>query len=165
MKMPSIKSLGSIKGMPKLGKGGWQRPPSVRDIVVKPKVPGEREDPLEKMAMQGVSGSLPERIIWKWLEDSGHLYDVQRAFAGGRRVAGGMMLDFYVYSLGVARVVLRVQGEYWHRIRPGQRSKDDSQAFRLRAAGYIVVDLWEYDIYQAALADRVGRYVMGEIRG
>lgn len=164
--LDTIKSLGGLGKMPKLGEGGWAKPPPMGDIVVNPKVPGKQVDPLEKRAMQGVPGTLPERIIWKWLEDSGHLYEVQQSMFGGRRIAGGMLLDFYVYSIGGQRIALRVQGEYWHGpMGPGKKSKDDIQAFRLRAAGFLVVDLWEHDIYQAAMIGRVRRYVMREIRG
>ena len=164
--LDTIKSLGSIKAMPKLGKGGWTKPPPIKQIVVNPKEPGKQVDPLEAKALQGVPGSLPERIIWKWLEDSGHLYEVQRAMFGGRRIAGGMILDFYVYSIGGRRIALRVQGEYWHGpTGPGKKSKDDIQAFRLRARGFLVVDLWEHDIYQAALSGHMRRYVMGAILG
>lgn len=166
MMLDSIKSLGSLGKMPKPGEGSWTKPPSVSNIVIRPVEPGEREDPLEKRAMQGVPGSLPERIVWKWLEDSGHLYEVQQALFGGRRIAGGMVLDFYIYSIGGRPIALRVQGEYWHGpLGPGKKSKDDIQAFRLRARGYLVVDLWERDIYREALTGHLKRYIMRQIIG
>ena len=163
--LPTIKGLGSLGDMPRLGKGGWTKPPSTELIVVNPKEPGKQVDPLEARAMQGVQGSLPERIIWKWLENSGHLYEVQTAMFGGRRIAGGMLLDFYIYDLG-PKIALRVQGDYWHGpMRLGQKARDDQQAFRLRARGFLVVDLWEHDIYQAALSGHLKRYVLREILG
>lgn len=157
-------SIGTVREIPSLEDAvRRQRPPGERKIEARATPPGEREDPLEAQALQGVSGTLPERIVWRWLEyESGWLYNVEYSYAGGRRVAGGMVLDFYVYSL-FPRVVIRVQGEYWHHVRSGQRVKDDRAAQQLLQAGYRVIDLWELEIYAAALSSTVGPYITREI--
>ena len=120
-------------------------------------------DPLEAAALQGATGTLPERIVQRWLESAGHLYQAEHWEMGGRLVLGGAVVDFVVYDLAPQPVVLRVMGEYWHGELPGRQARDDEQAQRLRRMGYLVVDLWESAIYAAALAGRVGSYVLGEV--
>ena len=118
------------------------------------------EDPLEKAAVQGVVASLPERIIWKWLIDHGHVFQVQKPEFGGTRTVGGVTADFVVFTLAPRKVVLRIQGEYWHGPEfPGARAHDDEQAGRLRRQGYLVVDLQEAGIYKAVLDGHLTRYI------
>jgi len=113
--------------------------------------------------MQGVDGSLPERIVWRWLEDRRLLYQPQTQELGDRS-AHGATVDFKVFDLAAMPVVIRVQGEYWHGPAfPGRRAVDDEQAARLRAEGLIVCDLQEQDIYAAVQADRLTAYIMAEI--
>ena len=45
----------------------------------------------------------------------------------------------------------------------GTQRRDDEQAMRLAAMGYVVVDLWEGELYQAAREERVGRFIWDEI--
>ena len=164
-----IRGFGKVRKVAKIA-DLWEiselegRAPAQARIVTRPGVPGRTEDVLEKRALQGVVGSLPERIVWKWLEQAGHVYEAQRTELGGRMVAGGAVVDFFVYDLAGTVVVLRVQGDYWHGVQnPKRQARDDEQAGRLRAQGYAVVDLWESDIYEAARLDRVGRYVLAEV--
>lgn len=118
------------------------------------------EDPLEAAAVQGVVASLPERIVWKWLAKHNHVFTTQKAELGGVRTVGGTTADFVVYTFGPQVVVLRIQGEYWHGPEfPRARAHDDEQAGRLRAQGYLVVDLQEAAIYEAVLTGRLTRYI------
>lgn len=118
------------------------------------------KDPLEAAAVQGVVASLPERIVWKWLVDHGHLFTTQKAELSSPQTVGGTTVDFVVYSLAPQPVVFRVQGVYWHGPEfPGARAHDDEQAGRLRRQGYLVVDLRENDIYEAVLRKRLTRYI------
>lgn len=158
-----LKGLGGLPKLKGLTKAKWRRGPGrPKPITLEPEVPGEKVDPLEAAAAQGVMGSLPERIIRKWLEGSGYLYQVQVGEGGGARQLGGMTLDFVVYGIAAFPVALRVQGTYWHRL--GERTAlDDEQAGRLRLRGYIVVDLSEQDIYRAVLGHRLDRYVKSRI--
>lgn len=124
-----------------------------------------REERLEAKAKQGVVGTLPERIVWLWLELSGQVFEVQKQLMGGAGLVGSSRADFVVYFLLGRPVVLRVQGAYWHGPDMMRGGVDDEQAARLRGVGYVVVDLWEEGIYEAALAGRVEGFVMGEVYG
>lgn len=159
-----IKKPGGLKGLKGIRKGRWGRKLSKpKPIALKPEVPGVAVDPLEAAAAQGVQGTLPERIILKWLERRGYLYRVQVAELGGARSLGGMSLDFVVYGLAGLPVVLRVQGTYWHGPLMDRTALDDEQAGRLRLNGYLVVDLWEHEIYQAVLSHRLTEFVLNRI--
>jgi hypothetical protein len=161
-----MKGLPSMPKMPGLGDAPSPSSISTGDTIAATfDLPGTaKPDPLEQYALQGVTGSLPERIIWKWLEDSGHNYIAQEALMGGRLILGGAVVDFIVYDLARAPVVLRVQGDYWHGpLGPGKAGRDDEQSRRLTERGYIVVDLWESDIYGAARGHRLEQYVRGEM--
>lgn len=127
---------------------------------------GRKEDPLEKAAKQGAVGTLPERIIWKWLEDHDHLFDCQSEQGGGRLSVGGAVIDFLVYTLAGQTVAIRVQGDYWHGPAfPERQARDDEQADRLRQWGYIVADLWESDIYEAVINERLDRLIEDAVNG
>ena len=144
--MPAIRALRKRSRMPTVAA------PSGRIPLVPELARPETKDPLEAKAKQGVIGSLPERIIWKWLEDQKLAFQWQQSAFGGRMLRGGMVLDFVVLGLAAGPVVIRVQGDYWHGpTSPGRPGRDDDQAQRLRAKGYIVLDLWESDIYAYAL--------------
>lgn len=155
----SLPTLGEVDPPPKLS--------DAEQIVIRPQTPGGPEgtrEQLERAALQGVEGTLPERIVWKWLEDHGHSYEHQRTEFGGRLVAGGAVVDFFVYDLAAKPVVLRVMGDYWHGPSfPGRQARDDEQAMRLTQQGYIVADLWESDIYEAVLQENLSRYILGEV--
>lgn len=115
---------------------------------------------LEAAAMQGQVGTLPERIVWKWLEAEQYEYQFQLAELGGRDTAGGAVIDFVVYGVALAPIVIRVMGDYWHGPQfPQTQAKDDEQYVRLHAMGYFVVDAWEHDIYEAVLKDSLTPYM------
>jgi hypothetical protein len=161
----SIEKLGSVEELPKLGELQSISRPSFT-LPGAPRQPGRArvEDPLEKAAVRGVTASLPERIVWKWLLEHDYLFDVQQVEAGGRLVAGGAVVDFIVYAIADRPVVIRVQGEYWHGPRfLGRQARDDEQAGRLRLQGYLVVDLWEQDIYDAVRWDRLNSWMLEQL--
>ena len=161
-----IKNFGKVRKISKVGELPAVRKMGSGRISVRRQVPGKVADPLEKAALQGVPGTLPERIVWKWLEDEDHLYEAQRAELGGRMWVGGAVVDFVVFDLGTNPVALWVQGDYWHGPAQGERqARDDEQADRLRLQGYVVVDLWEAELYEAARHERVGRYIMDQVFG
>ena len=155
-----------VRKIPRIGPLGQEKPeraPSFGKIAVRPGVPGAKVDPLEAAARQGVDGTLPERIIWKFLEDSRMLYTPQTQELGDRS-AHGTTADFEIMGIAAMPVIVRIMGTYWHSAAfLGRSSNDDEQAARLRAAGYIVIDLEEDSIYSAVLNDRLGDFVMGAI--
>ena len=162
----SLEKIGKVRKVAKIGtltEMPGERAVSFGRITVRPEMPGAKVDPLEAAAMQGVDGSLPERIVWRWLETERLLYTPQTQELGDRS-AHGATVDFEVFGLALMPVAIRVQGMYWHGSAfPGRQAVDDEQAGRLRAQGFIVCDLHEPDIYAAVLADRLTDYIMAEI--
>lgn len=167
MAIRGIRGIGKVAGIPKLGDEPRTRVAQKGGIPIAPRGAiqwAPAEDPLEKAAMQGVPGTLPERIVWKWLEDNQYSYLAQSSEGGGRLTMGGAVIDFLVFDIAGKPVALRVQGDYWHGPKfPDRQARDDEQYYRLTEWGYLVVDLWESDIYEAARHKRVGPYIMGEI--
>lgn len=122
--------------------------------------PPDEQKKLEALAPIVIAGTLPERILYNWLVKEEHSFVMQRKEFGGRDMPGGAIADFVVYSLHFRPVALRIMGDYWHGPNfPDTQARDDAQSARMRARGYIVVDLIESEIYNAALRDRLGEYI------
>lgn len=159
-----IRAIPSLPSMPELDLDlELVKVPSFAPITFEPQPLGKGENELEKAAKQDVDATLPERIVWKALEEQRLAFRTQVTLFGGVS-PGGARVDFLIYNIRARPVVLRVQGDYWHgRSFPARQARDDEQAGRLRAAGYLPVDLWESDIYQAVRYKRVWGYIEGEI--
>lgn len=115
------------------------RPPDPREAWAKPQ---------DEMPMKG---TLPERVVYKALEDRHIEFDFQSSLLGGRVELGGLVADFIISR---PPVVIRVQGRFWHgefdtetgdlesgEIAQGRR--DDDQRATLEEMGYSVLDYWE----------------------
>lgn len=167
-----LRSIGEIEGITAIGSVGAQPKPveiSGAHIHLRMRVSlgafGPRRESFETWAMPGDIGTLPERIVWKWLEDNRYLYAHELTIGGGREM-GGAVLDFLVYNMADRPVAIRVMGDYWHGSAfPGRQAKDDEQSARLRDRGYIVVDLWEGDLLEAVEAGRLMEYIMDQLSG
>jgi len=161
--------VGITGTIPKIGKIGEIAP--VRKVSAEVDLPEgphaneeTEQEELERYAKQGLVGSLPERIVYKWLEDNHYLFDWQRSFSGGRVIKGGFVVDFIVWNLVEVPVAIRVQGTYWHGpTSPGNPGRDDEDAAVLRAQGYAVCDLWEEAIYRVAPTNGLRRLIMQEL--
>jgi len=70
-------------------------------------------------------GSTNEWYVALALDKLGWDFSVQQKYFGGRAVAGGMVLDFIVYTKPNPTPVF-IQGEYWHR-----RSRGDIDALQV----------------------------------
>lgn len=114
-------------------------------------------DPREQYAVPKtqVTGTLPERIFYKALNDlhlqDGVDFDFQSSLAGGRIILGGLVVDFLFRRPPLA---VRIQGKYWHgefdrengNLMHGdivQGRRDDEQGMELNENGFAVLDLWE----------------------
>jgi len=112
----------------------------------------ERAQRVWRLREKGAVGTLPELCTMEWLERKRTPYEFQSAQMGGRRIAGGAVIDFLVDISAAGWYVWRVQGEYWHSGMETE-ARDEAQAerlMRLRIGGRpvaAVVDLWELDIY------------------
>jgi hypothetical protein len=67
-------------------------------------------------------GSLEELRTARALEKYGWNYDYQVSYFGGRRIAGGIVLDFLVFTVPLPTPV-PVYGSYWHGSRQAERDK------------------------------------------
>lgn len=158
-----IRGIGKIGEIKELGEGRVRQPTRVR-IALRKRGLGLQGDPREKQALQGVPGTLPERIVWKFLESGDYVYQVQSSVMGGRDIIGGSVVDFLVYNIYQSPVAIRVMGDYWHGSAfPGTQAKDDEQQQRLSSQGYLVVDLWESDLYRAADLGSVRSFILRKI--
>lgn len=126
-------------------------------------LPGSERERLEQKAAQG-TGTLPERIIQRWLETSGIPFFAQQIEFGGHMRVGGGVVDFVVSIGAPPGIVIRVQGSYWHTL-PDRVTKDYVQRERLIAKGYRIFDAWEHDIYDAVLGGYLGSYMMENLYG
>jgi len=122
----------------------------------------DKRKKLERFATQG-TGTLPERIVERALIDLDLTYTKQ-AHVGSALVIGGGVVDFVVYYGPLPGVAVRVQGDYWHTMRP-RMAKDRVQFERLKAKGYRVFDAWEHDVYEAALGGFIHDYVTEGLDG
>lgn len=114
--------------------------------------------PEEALMDLGPHTSLVESKVARELNRRREEWQSQVANAGGRSRSGGMVLDFLLPG---RNLVLRIQGSYWHGT-PGSKWKDDAQSVLLRAQGYRIADLWEYEINEnvrAAVARALGEWV------
>lgn len=116
-------------------------PPDPREAWAKPQ---------DEMPMRG---TLPERVVYKSLEDRDLPFTFQSSLQGGRIELGGLVADFVVDFR--KPLVIRVQGQYFHgefdretgNLINGEISqgrKDDEQRGMLEIMGYDVLDYWEY---------------------
>lgn len=112
-----------------------------------------------KLAAQIVSlqqrfprGTVPELVVYSWLQRHGYAFDYQVELYGGRRFEGGLVPDFVIYQDRTNADVWQVQGEYWHSLsRKGFADKTNN----IRMLGQIVngatvdrvIELWEDDLY------------------
>lgn len=111
----------------------------------------------DKQAQVPLAGTLPEIMVALALVWLGYMFQWQRSEYGGRLRVGGAVVDFMVY-FGGQRVVIRVQGDWWHS-QPERKRSDLVQAERLRAKGLRVFDAWEHDIYQAWVDGRLKVFI------
>ena len=104
-----------------------------------------------------VDGTLPERMAAYALVKLGIAFTTQNWEGGGRLYLGGAVVDIKAF-IGATIVIIRVQGDYWHSLKD-RIYKDAVQYDRLVAQGYIVLDLWEHDLYQAWADGRLVKFV------
>jgi hypothetical protein len=96
------------------------------------------------------SGTVPELVVYDWLQRKGIPFEFQVEVRGGRSSAGGSVVDFIVRS---GRTwAWRIQT--WYHTLPEKRARDEIQKRLLQGAlvqGYQidgVVDVWDMRIYQ-----------------
>lgn len=137
------------------GKGGGIRqldvtPEQLREVAGRI---GEKRARRVWRLMGKVVGTVPELCAYDWLEKRKLVFDFQSSQMGGRRVAGGAVVDFIISGLAADGLyVWRVMGEHWHQ-GPELEEKDEVQRVRLLRLWIgglpvvAVVDVWEGDIY------------------
>lgn len=118
----------------------------------------EGEDPLEARAIphDSLRGTLPERIMYKWLQDRRINFDFQSSLLGGRLEFGGIVADFilpdFMYVLNPAGPT---HSEF-ARIR-----KDEEQTMILAEFGYRTFIIPEADVYAEYKFEEIMRSILG----
>jgi very-short-patch-repair endonuclease len=117
-------------------------------------------DPREARAIPKslVKGSLPERIVFKWLVVhnfvSGIDFDFQSSMEGGRIEMGGLVVDFLFRH---QMIIIQVQGPTHNQLL--RQQKDNEQTMILATYGYQVLELDDDIIYNEALFDTTMRMI------
>jgi len=118
-------------------------------------------DPLEMRAVphSEVRGTLPERILYKYLVERMHMmpgvdFTFQTSLVGGRIVLGGIVADFMFPLL---RIVIQIQGPT-HRDFLRMR-KDQEQTAILEDFGYKVYGIDDSTVYNAPLFEQTVRRI------
>lgn len=118
------------------------------------------EDPLEARAVKEttVRGTLPERIVYKWLVSMMRFipdvdFDFQSSLQGGRMELGGILADFLFPNI---KIIIQVQGPT-HKVFL-RSMKDEEQRQLLAEMGYTVYEIGLDTIYNEDLfEDRMRR--------
>jgi hypothetical protein len=115
------------------------------------------------------SGTLPERLVAKWLLSHGVEYagmgyeanptkgfSFQLPLLGGRAgFGGGAVVDIFLSAAvsGTKQgVAVRVNGLYWHS-QPATAARDEAQRLALVAAGYVVSDISDAEVLNRGTLD------------
>ncbi len=80
--------------------------------------------------------TLPEQAVSQALTRLGIAFESQKPFMGGRQLAGGTVIDFFLPELNIA---IFVNGLYWHYHDPADIAKDKLIATALESQGVKVV--------------------------
>ena len=125
------------------------------------------EDPLEARAVSRtqVKGTLPERIVYRFLSVNMHMaegvdYTFQSSQDGGRLELGGMVADFLFPLL---RLVIQVQGPTHRGFR--RHRKDEEQTSALELMGFTVVEVGLDTIYNVYWFENFMRRLFGLAQG
>lgn len=139
----------------KIQTGRWVRPQKMRerDVFVLHRR-GWSAEPIgisqgEQRAKQGIRGTLEERILYKELERRKVPFDFQSSLAGGRLMLGGMVADFILLD---RPVIIRMQGLKWHTGMMAEH-KDEMQKGILQGYGYIVLDIFDWQVQDPLLCE------------
>ena len=128
-----------------------------------PKRPRIGEDPLEARAVPHsiVRGTLPERIMWKFLVERLHFvpdvdFDFQSSLQGGRVDLGGIVADFEFPFL---KIILNPLGPTHNEFL--RMKKDNEQVMALEEMGYQVYMIPEDAVYEEYGFDELMRKIFG----
>ena len=119
------------------------------------------EDPLEARAVQNVVGSLPERIVYKYLVSRLRMvpdadFDFHSSLHGGRIELGGLDVDFLFEHIYIA---LEVDGP--SHLKYIRQQKDEEKRMALADMGYTSYNLWDWEIYDLEIfEDKMRRIFM-----
>lgn len=119
------------------------------------------EDPLEARAVkeETVRGTLPERIVYKWLVSRLRMvpdvdFDFQSSLQGGRMELGGILADFLFQHI---RIILQVQGPTHTQYLRSR--KDEEQRQLLAEMGYTVYEIDVDTVYNEERFEDVMRRI------
>lgn len=113
-----------------------------------------RATPKSKM-----KGTLPERIINRWLIEKGHFvegmdFNQQSSLEGGRAEMGGLVVDVL---FPIMKIIIQVEGPT--HLEFLRSKKDEEQKGILEDMGFRVFNVWEREIYNEVLLEEVMRRI------
>jgi len=97
-------------------------------------------------------GTIPELIVYQWLEQEQVRFIYQATAFGGRAVRGGLLPDFVVIQ-GGSGAAWQMQGDYWHS-KKFNPDRDESSRIRLLGSEFegvkveSVIFIWEDRLYR-----------------
>jgi len=170
-KLPTLKKRSKKRGLKTLGVANTQLPAlkidekkSVQqlenpDVMYVYNLLGGTKSADLKMARRVIElkntqlpyATTPELITHIWLTDNKYDFSFQAPAGGGRKRAGGSVIDFVVR---VGRILAwRIQGIYWHSLSNIEQRDDAAKAMLVGQRTYggqiqAVVDIWETQIYK-----------------
>lgn len=137
------------------------------------------EADLSGLAAGAKAGTLPERLVAKWLLDEGYSYGgmglnfnptagdwgFQVPLLGGRSAPGGTVADIFMTSQSSRTPkgrVIPVDGQYWH-LKPVQAAKDAAIELKLKAKGFKVAHITDTEVLNGGL-DNAMRAITSGLR-
>ena len=124
-------------------------------------------DQLEARAVphEKVRGTLPERIMFRWLTDQAHWvegvqFSFQSSLDGGRQEMGGLVADFMIFHL---RIVLNPLGPTHDAFL--RQAKDEENRQTYAEFGYTQFEIPEQKVYDELYFEEWMRKVLGFATG
>jgi hypothetical protein len=135
----------------------------------------ELEAAIGVIAAGRTSGTLPERLVAKWLLQRGYELEgvgvpvskgwgFQVPMLGGRDSRGGTVVDIFISpqaSKTPKGVAIYPEGAYWH-MKAAQFERDQIKYQKLVTMGLRVVTLWDYEAAQPGILDAKMREAVGQ---
>ena len=151
--IPNIPGPSIVFKQPSLDKQGRLKqrrpdPPNIRAFRLQEDQRLAQAEAFEERFQLWGRGTRAEFICWEYLvnekkleEDRDFLF--QSSKFGGRRVFGGLVIDFYIF---VKNLIWQPQGEFFHLLQPQDRTRQLIESARLNNQGYTVVYLYYQDL-------------------
>jgi hypothetical protein len=126
---------------------------------------GENQLELRAVSRSSVRGTLPERIVYKYLSTFIRCpFDFQSSLSGGRMETGGAVADFIIYPYEKGKeFVLNIDGPTHADFL--RHAKDEEQEMMLESMGFKVYKVGEETVYDVYLFEEYMRRLFALAQG